>query len=124
MYKRYLQDIGVQLSGGKAPPALAVFVKAAAERGDTVLPYYGIYRLVRCLFTPNEETRARTVKGRLPAVDQGVDSVRQWKLSTEAMKQAMLNRHVSAFQGCTREGPASVWQQFGAFCDTGFGIAV
>ena len=33
---------------------------------------------------------ARTVKGRLPAVEQGVDSVLQWKASTEAMKQAML----------------------------------
>jgi hypothetical protein len=33
---------------------------------------------------------ARTVKGRLPAVEQGVDSVLQRKLSTDATKQAML----------------------------------
>jgi hypothetical protein len=54
---------GVQLSGGKAPPAVAQFVKAAAERGDTLLPYYGLYRLARCLFKPNEEISASTIHG-------------------------------------------------------------
>jgi hypothetical protein len=54
---------GVQLSGSKAPPAVAVFVKDAAERGDTVLPYYGLYRLARCLFKPNEEISASTMNG-------------------------------------------------------------
>jgi hypothetical protein len=54
---------GVQLSVGKAPPAVAVFVKAATERGDTVLPYYGLYRLARCLFKPNEEISASTMNG-------------------------------------------------------------
>jgi hypothetical protein len=43
------------------PPAVAVFVKAAAERGDTLLPYYGIYRLARCLFKANEEIAASTM---------------------------------------------------------------
>jgi hypothetical protein len=54
---------GVQLSADKAPPAVAVFVKAAAERGYTLLPYYGLYRLARCLFKPNEEISASTMNG-------------------------------------------------------------
>jgi hypothetical protein len=54
---------GVQLSADKVPPAVAVFVKAAAERGDTLLPYYGLYRLARCLFKPNEEISASTMNG-------------------------------------------------------------
>jgi hypothetical protein len=47
---------------------------------------------------------ARTVKGRLPAVDQGVDSVLQWKLSTEAMKQAMLTGTFQPFKAALEKG--------------------
>jgi hypothetical protein len=54
---------GVQLSVDKAPPAVAEFVKAAAAHGDTLLPYYGIYRLARSLFKPNEEISASTMNG-------------------------------------------------------------
>jgi hypothetical protein len=54
---------GVQLSGDKAPPAVAVFVKAAVNNGDTLLPYYGLYRLARCLFKPKEEISASTMNG-------------------------------------------------------------
>ena len=49
---------GAQLSADKAPPAVVKFVKAAARSGDTLLPYYGLYRLARCLFKPNEEITA------------------------------------------------------------------
>jgi hypothetical protein len=52
-----------QLSAGKAPPAIMQFVESAADRGDTLLPYYGIYRLARCLFKPNEEISASTMNG-------------------------------------------------------------
>jgi hypothetical protein len=54
---------GVQLSADRAPPAIAEFVKAAASNGDTLLPYYGLYRLARCLFKPNEEISASTMNG-------------------------------------------------------------
>jgi hypothetical protein len=47
---------------------------------------------------------ARIVKGRLPAVDHGVDSVLQWKLSTEAMKQAMLNGTYTPFEAALEKG--------------------
>jgi hypothetical protein len=47
---------------------------------------------------------ARTVKGRLPAVEQGVDSVQQWKLSTEAMKQAMLTGTFQPFKAALEKG--------------------
>jgi hypothetical protein len=47
---------------------------------------------------------ARTVKGRLPAVEQGVDSVLQWKLSTEAMKQAMLTGTFEPFKAALEKG--------------------
>jgi hypothetical protein len=53
----------VQLSAAKAPPAVAEFVKAKADSGDTLLPYYGLYRLARCLFKPNEEITAATMNG-------------------------------------------------------------
>jgi hypothetical protein len=49
---------GTQLSVAKAPPAVVQFVKAAAGTGDTLLPHYGLYRLARCLFKPNEEISA------------------------------------------------------------------
>jgi hypothetical protein len=52
---------GVQLSAADAPPAVLQFVKAAADSGDTLLPYYGLYRLARCLFKPNEEITASTM---------------------------------------------------------------
>jgi hypothetical protein len=52
-----------RLSAGKAPPAVIQFVKAAADSGDTLLPYYGIYRLARSLFKPNEEISASTMNG-------------------------------------------------------------
>jgi hypothetical protein len=54
---------GVQLSADKAPPTVVEFVKGAAARGDTLLPYYGLYRLARCLFKPNEEISASTMNG-------------------------------------------------------------
>jgi hypothetical protein len=54
---------GIQLSASNAPPAVVQFVRAAAERGDTLLPYYGVYRLARCLFKPNEEITASTMNG-------------------------------------------------------------
>jgi hypothetical protein len=47
---------------------------------------------------------ARTVKGRLPAVEQGVDSVLQWKSSTDAMKQAMLNGTYTPFEAASEKG--------------------
>jgi hypothetical protein len=54
---------GVQLSASNAPPAVVQFVRAAADSGDTLLPYYGVYRLARCLFKPNEEITASTMNG-------------------------------------------------------------
>jgi hypothetical protein len=51
----------VQLTAAAAPPAVADFVKAALERGDTLLPYYGLPRLARCMFKPNEEVAASTL---------------------------------------------------------------
>jgi hypothetical protein len=54
---------GIQLGADRAPPAVRELVKAAAARGDTLLPYYGVYRLARCLFTPNEEISASTMNG-------------------------------------------------------------
>jgi hypothetical protein len=47
---------------------------------------------------------ARTVKGRLPAVEQGTDSVLQWKSSTESMKQAMLNGTYTPFEAALEKG--------------------
>lgn len=47
---------------------------------------------------------ARTVKGRLPVVEQGVDSVLQWKASTDAMKQAMLNGTYKPFEAALEKG--------------------
>jgi hypothetical protein len=41
-----------------APPSLVKFVLAAAERGDSLHPYYGIQRLARCLFKPGEDLSA------------------------------------------------------------------
>jgi hypothetical protein len=54
---------GVQLSAANAPPAVLQFVRAAADSGDTLLPYYGVYRLARCLFQPNEEITASSMNG-------------------------------------------------------------
>jgi hypothetical protein len=54
---------GVQLSASNAPPAVLQFVRAASDSGDTLLPYYGLYRLARCLFKPNEEITASTMNG-------------------------------------------------------------
>jgi hypothetical protein len=54
---------GAQLSADKAPPAVVQFVKVAAASGDTLLPYYGLYRLARCLFKPNEEITVSTMNG-------------------------------------------------------------
>jgi hypothetical protein len=47
---------------------------------------------------------ARVVKGRLPVVEQGVDSVLQWKLSTEAMKKAMLKGTYTPFEAALEKG--------------------
>jgi hypothetical protein len=54
---------GAQLSAAIAPPAVLQFVRAAADSGDNLLPYYGVYRLARCLFKPNEEIAASTMNG-------------------------------------------------------------
>jgi hypothetical protein len=182
---------GARLSAANAPPAVLQFVRAAAESGDTLLPYYGVYRLARCLFKPNEEitastmngvtsrfrtllnglrvlhlphteplyqvldglhkpyqvctlilkaflyfaefkqlhlfscsrtaqaqirnqqaqdtsvsiTRgARTLKGRLPAVEDGADSVREWKTATNTMKQAMSKGTFEPFKAALEKG--------------------
>jgi hypothetical protein len=47
---------------------------------------------------------ARILKGRLPVVEQGTDSVLQWKSSTEAMKQAMLNGIYTPFEAALGKG--------------------
>jgi hypothetical protein len=54
---------GVQLSAANAPPVIVQFVRAAADSGDTLLPYYGVYRLARCLFKSHEEITASTMNG-------------------------------------------------------------
>jgi hypothetical protein len=54
---------GAQLSAANAPPAVFQFVRAASDSGDTLLPYYGVYRLARCLFKPNEKITASTMNG-------------------------------------------------------------
>jgi hypothetical protein len=51
----------VQLTAATAPPAVVDLVKIAFERGDTLLPYYGLPRLARCMFKPNEEVAASTL---------------------------------------------------------------
>jgi hypothetical protein len=53
---------GVQLSTGAAS-AVSDFVKAASEAKDTLLPYYGMPRLARCMFKPEEEVAASTLNG-------------------------------------------------------------
>jgi hypothetical protein len=52
---------GLQLTAATAPPAVVAFVKAAFERGETLLPYYGLPRLSRSMFKPNEEVAASTL---------------------------------------------------------------
>jgi hypothetical protein len=47
---------------------------------------------------------ARTVKGRLPAVQDGADSVLQWKSATGAMKQAMLQGTFEPFKAALEKG--------------------
>jgi hypothetical protein len=47
---------------------------------------------------------ARTVKGRLPAVQDGDDSVLQWKRATGAMKQAMLSGTFEPFKAALEKG--------------------
>jgi hypothetical protein len=54
---------GARLIADNAPPAVVQFVKAAANSGDTLLPYYGLYRLARCLCKPNEEISECTMNG-------------------------------------------------------------
>ena len=51
----------VLLTAASAPPAVSGSVKAAFERGDTLLPYYGLPRLARSMFKPNEEVAASTL---------------------------------------------------------------
>jgi hypothetical protein len=66
---------GTQLSTDKAPPAAVQFVRAAANSGDTLLPYCGLYRLARCLRKPNEELSASTQTSRFRAPFNGFLSV-------------------------------------------------
>jgi hypothetical protein len=47
---------------------------------------------------------ARILKGCLPAVEQGTDSVLQWKSLTEAMKQAMRNGTYTPFEAALEKG--------------------
>lgn len=47
-----------ELTGDSVPKAVVKFVEAAAERGEVLHPYYGIQRVARCLFKPNEELSA------------------------------------------------------------------
>jgi hypothetical protein len=51
----------VQLTVATAPPAVADFVKIAFQQGDTLHPYYGLPRLARSMFKPNEEVAASTL---------------------------------------------------------------
>jgi hypothetical protein len=53
----------VQLSAGAAPSAVSDFVKLASEAKDTLLPYYGVPRLARHMFKPDEEVAASTLNG-------------------------------------------------------------
>jgi hypothetical protein len=45
----------VELTGDSVPKAVVLFVKAAADTGDVLHPYYGIQRVARCLLKPGEE---------------------------------------------------------------------
>jgi hypothetical protein len=47
---------------------------------------------------------ARTVKGRLPAVQDGADSVQEWKTATGTMKQAMLKGTFEPFKAALEKG--------------------
>jgi hypothetical protein len=47
---------------------------------------------------------ARTLKGRLPAVDDGADSVQDWKAATENMKQAMSKGTFEPFKAAVEKG--------------------
>jgi hypothetical protein len=47
---------------------------------------------------------ARTVEGRLPAVQDGADSVLQWKLATGAMQQAMHKGTFEPFKAALEKG--------------------
>jgi hypothetical protein len=47
---------------------------------------------------------ARTLKGRLPAVDNGADSVQEWKAATENMKQAMCKGTFEPFKAALEKG--------------------
>jgi hypothetical protein len=64
----------IQLTEATAPPAVVDLVKNAFDRGDTLLPYYGLPRLARCMSKPNEEVAASTlnsVNARFKAVCNG-----------------------------------------------------
>jgi hypothetical protein len=50
-------------SAAAAPPVTVAFIKAAAARGDKLLPYYGVQRLARELYKPGEELAATTQNG-------------------------------------------------------------
>jgi hypothetical protein len=54
---------GTRASEAASAPVIVAFVKAAAARGDTLLPYYSLQRLARELFKAGEELTAATVNG-------------------------------------------------------------
>ena len=54
---------GTTASEAASASVIVTFVKAAAARGDTLLPYYSLQRLARELFKVGEELTAATLNG-------------------------------------------------------------
>jgi hypothetical protein len=92
---------GAQLSASNAPPAVHQFVRAAADSGDTLLPYYGLYRLARCLFKPNEDITASTMNGVTSRFKTLLNGFRVLHLPhTEPLYQVLDGLH-KPYQVCT-----------------------
>ena len=84
----------VQLTAGCAPPAVVDFVKIAFERGETLLAYYGMPRLARCMFKPNEEVAASTLNSVNARFRASFNGFRVLKFpSTEALYQVLDGLH-------------------------------
>jgi hypothetical protein len=93
-----------QLSAGNAPPAVLQLVRAAADSGDTLLPYYGVYRLARWLFKPNEEITASTMNGVTSRFRTLLNGFRVLHLPhTEPLYQVLDGLH-KPYQVCTSNG--------------------
>jgi hypothetical protein len=52
----------VELTGDSVPKAVVLFVKAAADTGDVLHPYFGIQRVARCLLKFGEQLSASAKK--------------------------------------------------------------